>query len=132
MTDYINLEAVLHDQLLVDLRTSLAGTNMSDPPTPLPLPPNLPYPLTITRVLAPSNTHISRGDRLLEYAFTSDTSRRELERRSWTTARKGGQQDDEARENDMVGTWEISIEGEVVRWDQEFRDGYIVERKHAG
>ena len=107
---------------------------MSEPATPLTLPSHLPFPLTITRLLARPSSQVSRGVPLLEYAFTSDTSRRELDRVSaWSpSALRTSGQDEDARENDMVGVWESAIQGEVVRWDAAFRPGLRVGRKHAG
>lgn len=32
----------------------------------------------------------------------------------------------------MVGSWESSIEGEVIKWDSSLRAGMVVERKYAG
>ncbi|CAD6571192.1 MAG: Carboxy-terminal domain (CTD) phosphatase [Tremellales sp. Tagirdzhanova-0007] len=96
---------------------------MSDPPTPLSLPPNLPYPLTITRLLARPNHAVSRGEPLLEYAFTSDTTRRELERLASVPGHA-------LRGNDMIGTWDSSIDGEIVRWDEKLRPGFAIEIKH--
>ena len=104
---------------------------MSDSPTPLSLPYDLPFPLIITRILPTPNSQIKRGDVLLEYTFTSDTSRRALSS-NFTSNNSGPRNEEEAKENDMVGTWEATIDGIITRWEEMVRPGSKVERKHAG
>ncbi len=104
---------------------------MSDPPTPLTLPSNLPYSITITRLVAPPGKAVKRGDPLLEYVFTSDTSRRALASSSSSSPPLSSETQD-ARENDMIGTWESGIAGEVTRWDDICKPGSKLDKKHAG
>lgn len=102
---------------------------MSDDPTPLTLPTHLPFPLTITRLFPSSSTTLVRGDKLLEYTFTSDTSRRALSRIA--AGKPAGSEDGEPRENDMVGSWECPIDGEMVRWGEGVKVGMKIEKRHA-
>ncbi|ORY28173.1 hypothetical protein BCR39DRAFT_535875 [Naematelia encephala] len=97
---------------------------MSDPPTPLTFPTTLPFPIKITRLIAHAGDTVSRGSSLLEYAFTSDESRRAL-----TSGR--GKEDEEIEEWDLVGVYESPIEGEVEGWDGDISPGKVVERRHA-
>ena len=101
---------------------------MSDPPTPLNLPPTLPYPIRISRLLVKPGSDVSRGSSLFEYAFASDSSRRALAQRGdqpGQSSSSGGN----ANELDMVGSWESGIEGEVVRWAEWVKPGYVVEKR---
>jgi RNA polymerase II subunit A-like phosphatase len=90
---------------------------MSDPPTPFSPPSTLPYPITLTRLLVKPGSSVSRGDKLLEYSFLSSTRRRELEKRARASEAEGEEGVDESKwENDMMGSWESPVGGEVVKW----------------
>ena len=99
---------------------------MADPPTGLSLPPSLPYPLTITRLLVRPGQSVIRGTPLVEYTFTSDTSRNALSKGVVDPADTDG-----VRENDMVGTWESGIEGDLVNWAEWARVGEVVHANHS-
>ncbi|BEJ13915.1 hypothetical protein CspHIS471_0310890 [Cutaneotrichosporon sp. HIS471] len=79
--------------------------------TPLQLPGDLPYPITITRISVEKGTNVRRGDRMLEYSFMSATRRKELDK----LAKEGKEPPSQLRGNDMVGSWESPIDGEVKR-----------------
>lgn len=112
---------------------------MSDDPTPLSLPSHLPYPIVITRLFpSSSNDALIRGSKILEYSFTSDTSRRALAKLARDKSgnvegiRKRGEGEEEGvGENDMIGSWECPVEGEFVKWGVGVKVGMIIERKHA-
>jgi RNA polymerase II subunit A-like phosphatase len=94
----------------------------------------LPYPITISRLLISPGSEITRGTRLLEFSFTSDTSRRVLERaRRRVEEGKAGKAEgeDEARENDMVGSWESPVDGTLVEWEDAAKAGTKVEKRHV-
>jgi len=95
---------------------------MADPPTPLHFPPTLPFPITITRFLVSPSQEISRGTPLVEYSFTSISTRQALtkSRREGKTALK------DLQEWDMVASWESGTEGEVVKWATGIRAGSII------
>lgn len=95
--------------------------------TPLSLPPDLPYPITVTRVAVEPGVKVRRGDRLLEYTFLSATRRKELE----ALESQGRDAPDDMRKNDMVGSWESPIDGEIVLWEPTIRPGAQIERRHA-
>ncbi|GMK53590.1 hypothetical protein CspeluHIS016_0101760 [Cutaneotrichosporon spelunceum] len=99
---------------------------MSDT-TPLRLPEDLPYPITITRISVDKGTNVRRGDRMLEYSFMSATRRKELDK----MAKEGKEPPSRIRGNDMVGSWESPIDGEVKRWDSSVKPGAIFERRNA-
>lgn len=88
---------------------------MSDDPTPLSLPPHLPYPIKISRLIANTGDSIDRGTRLLEYTFTSDTSKRALAAKG-ANGNGTGSDGFVGRENDMVGSWESPVEGVLEKW----------------
>lgn len=89
---------------------------MSDDATPLSLPSTLPFPLTITRILIRAGAIIKRGDPLFQYAFTSTASRQALARREKGLLPTEDDLRNDVRENDMVGTWDSAVAGEVVKW----------------
>lgn len=95
--------------------------------TPLTLPPSLPYPITITRIRVAAGASVNRGDVLLEYKFLSATRRKQLE----AEERKGKQLSPEQRDGDMIGSWESSISGTVVDWEQDIEPGRTIERRQA-
>jgi RNA polymerase II subunit A-like phosphatase len=95
--------------------------------TPLKLPGDLPYPITITRISVDKGTKVRRGDRMLEYSFMSATRRKELDKME----REGKEAPAKLRQNDMVGSWESPIDGEVKRWDSAVKPGATFERRHA-
>lgn len=95
--------------------------------TPLSLRPDLPYPITLTRLVAAPGTRLRRGDRLLEYSFTSATRRRE----NAAAERDGKPVPPERRKDDMVGSWESPIDGEVVSWSPGVHAGMVIEQRHA-
>lgn len=80
--------------------------------TPLSLPADLPYPITITRLCAAAGDQVHRGDKLLEYSFTSATRRKEIS----DAERNGKPLSDKDTKDDMVGSWESPIDGQVVSW----------------
>ena len=95
--------------------------------TSLELPPSLPYPIRINRILVSPSSVVKRGTPLFEYTFTSDSARKLLA--------KGGGRDEsgqQAREWDMVGTYESRIDGTLERWEGWVKQGAIIERKYAG
>ncbi|CAK9780438.1 hypothetical protein CC85DRAFT_311092 [Cutaneotrichosporon oleaginosum] len=95
--------------------------------TPLKLPWDLPYPITFTRISVDKGSQVRRGDRLLEYSFMSATRRRDLELKQ----RAGQEIPESLRGNDMVGTWESPIDGEVKRWEPSVKPGALFERRQA-
>ena len=96
--------------------------------TSLDLPLSLPYPITITRILATSSTTVSRGTPLLEYAFTSDAARKAL-----ATGQKARDESGQLlREGDMIGVWESGAEGTVDHWESWIKVGERIEPKYAG
>lgn len=95
--------------------------------TPLNLPPGLPYPINVTRVMAEAGTKVHRGDRMLEYSFLSATRRKELD----ALATQGRDAPAEMRKNDMVGSWESPVDGEIVSWEPTIKPGAQIERRHA-
>jgi RNA polymerase II subunit A-like phosphatase len=101
---------------------------MDNPPTPLLLPPTLSYPILVTRLLAQPNQSLRRGTSLLEYTFTSVSSRKALSLSAEERAKQPELRD--VREYDMVGTWECPLEGEMVEWEDWLHVGTKVERKH--
>lgn len=104
---------------------------MSDDPTPLSLPTSLPFPITVTRIHATAGQSIKRGQALLTYRFTSSTSTRELARLARGLAVTEGIRKEDVREGDMSATWESSIDGDLVRWEDGMVVGKVVERRHA-
>lgn len=102
---------------------------MSDDPTPLSLPSHLPYPITITRLVAPLQSTVTRGTKLLEYTFTSDTARRAISRRA--EGKIVDREDERAAEGDMVGSWESPVEGELLKWGHGVQAGLRIEKRHA-
>lgn len=99
---------------------------MSDSPTPLRLPATLPYPITITRILQDIGAELNRGTPLVEYAFTSDTSRRAL-----AVGKTKTDEGVEAKADDMVGSWECPIEGQLAKWYPWVRPGQKVDKRDA-
>ncbi|WRT70407.1 uncharacterized protein IL334_007405 [Kwoniella shivajii] len=104
---------------------------MSDPPTQLSLPPTLPYPITITRLLVSNGTQVKRGSPLLEYSFLSKEQRDAIAKRE-KTGRRADTSRGEVEGNDRSGTWDCLIEGEVVKWENWAAVGTIAERRQAG
>ncbi|WVO12433.1 hypothetical protein L204_100032 [Cryptococcus depauperatus] len=102
---------------------------MTDPPTSLSLPSSFPYPITITRIVATPGQTIKRGTRLLEYTFMSVTKRSGKEQR-----KLGGSEWDkeklEDNKNDMSGTWESLIEGELIEW-KDIKVGMVIEKRDS-
>lgn len=110
--------------LLVCISTS--GT-MSDDPTPLSLPLNLPYPITLTRLIVQPGDDVKRGTRLAEYSFMS------RERQKLVNDKKGKGLAVSAEEegNDLSGTWDCLVSGEIVGWEKGVRAGMVIERRDA-
>ncbi|ODN82478.1 RNA polymerase II subunit A domain phosphatase [Cryptococcus wingfieldii CBS 7118] len=102
---------------------------MSDPPTTISLPPSLPYPVTITRLIANPGDPLRRGSRLLEYSFMSSDQRERISKRraQGRTADKGK---GEIEGDDMVGSWDSLIEGDAVAW-KGAKVGLVVEKRDA-
>ncbi|WVR00306.1 hypothetical protein IAU59_007449 [Kwoniella sp. CBS 9459] len=103
---------------------------MSDPPTQLSLPPSLPYPITITRLLVKPGVTVQRGTHLLEYSFMSRAQREAIDKRT-KEGRKAEISRGEVDGNDGSGTWDCLIEGEVVGWEDGVRVGIGIERRQA-
>nr|XP_018260686.1 uncharacterized protein I303_06401 [Kwoniella dejecticola CBS 10117]OBR82844.1 hypothetical protein I303_06401 [Kwoniella dejecticola CBS 10117] len=103
---------------------------MSDPPTPLTLPPTLPYPITITRLLVRTGDSVERGSHLLEYSFMSKEQRAALSKRE-TEGRKANISKGEVEGDDGSGTWDCLITGEVAGWESWVQVGTKLERRHA-
>ena len=101
-----------------------------DGPTPLSLPTFLPYPLSITRVFVTPSDQLRRGSHLIEYKFTSATSRKALDRKA--KGLHAEEEDKDAKEWDMVGTWDSEFEGEAVKVEDWIKLGGLIERKQAG
>lgn len=95
-------------------------------PTPLSLPPDLPYPITLTRLLVVPGVEVYRGTRLAEYKFLSATRRKENDAKT----RAGKSVSAKEREDDMVGSWESPIDGTVTRWEAGTKVGLTIEAKH--
>lgn len=57
--------------------------------TPIPLPPNLPYPLRISSLDTQIQSKVTRGTRLLTYSFANAT---------------------------QFGTWDAPVDGTLDRW----------------
>lgn len=95
--------------------------------TPLKLPGDLPYPITITRISEGKGAKVRRGDRMLEYSFMSATRRKELDK----MAKEGKEAPAQLRQNDMVGSWESPIDGEVKRWESTVKPGALFEWRHV-
>lgn len=102
---------------------------MSDPPTPLTLPPNLPYPITLTRLVARPGDKVKRGSRLFEYTFMSSDLKEKVARRR---SQEGGtgEIEDEKEKDDLSGTWESLVDGDVVEW-KGAKQGMVIERNQA-
>jgi RNA polymerase II subunit A C-terminal domain phosphatase len=83
---------------------------MSDA-TPLSLPPDLPFPIRITSIDAPSSSQVQRGTRLLSYSFVYLTPSTNIP---------------ESR----FGTWDSELEGSIHKWNMSAGD-VISQRKAA-
>ncbi|KAL1412134.1 CTD phosphatase Fcp1 [Vanrija albida] len=95
--------------------------------TPLSLPPDLPYPITLTRLLVTPGVSVSRGSRLAEYKFLSATRRKENDAKE----RAGKPVTAKEREDDMVGSWESPIDGEVTAWEAGVKVGLRIDQRQA-
>lgn len=110
---------------------------MSDPPTPLSLPPNLPWPVQIARVIVRPGSEVKRGDTLLEYKFTASSTSHELARRQREAdgLRAKGEApkvySDGLRQWDMVGSWQSPLEGEVTGVEGWAVPGERLEERHS-
>ena len=98
---------------------------MSEESTPLHLPQHFPYPIRISKLSVSAGADVTRGSRLLEYAFTSATNRKKLDE-----ARRNGQKST-VKENDMVGSWECSVEGTLDRWARTVEVGSVIDARTA-
>jgi RNA polymerase II subunit A-like phosphatase len=98
---------------------------MSEETTPLHLPGHFPYPITITKLSLGPGEEVQRGIRLLEYSFTSATNRK----LAYEARRKGEKVT--VKENDMVGSWECSVEGTLERWAKHVEVGRSIDAKGA-
>ena len=99
--------------------------NMSDEATPLTLPPRLSWPIRVRRICAQGGDEVQRGTRLLEYSFTSATTRKLL-----ASAEVQGQ-DTRIKEYDMVGSWESPVEGKLERWAKHVEVGMVIDARSA-
>ncbi|KAK8853067.1 hypothetical protein IAR55_003768 [Kwoniella newhampshirensis] len=104
---------------------------MSDPPTPLSLPSNLPFPITLTRLIVHPGDNVRRGSRLLEYSFMSNEQRLKVEKRR-DEGRSADLSKGEFEGDDLSGTWESLINGEAVGWLGGVKTGMVIERRQAG
>lgn len=104
---------------------------MSDPATPIVLPSNLPYPITLTRILRTHGSDVRRGDRLLQYSFTSATTINELKRVQKGDKPSEGVVVEELKEWDLVGTWECTVTGEIVKWEPDIVSGLVIDKFRA-
>ncbi|ODO10328.1 hypothetical protein I350_02557 [Cryptococcus amylolentus CBS 6273] len=102
---------------------------MSDPPTTISLPPSLPYPITITRLIANPGDPLRRGSRLLEYSFMSSDQRERISKRR-AQGRAADKGKGEIGGDDMVGSWDSLIEGDAVAW-KGAKVGLVVEKRDA-
>ncbi|WWD19477.1 hypothetical protein CI109_103937 [Kwoniella shandongensis] len=103
---------------------------MSDPPTQLSLPSNLPFPIRITRLIVHPGDNVRRGSRLLEYSFMSNEQRAKVDKRH-NEGRTADLSKGEFEGDDLSGTWESLIEGEVVGWLEGVTMGMVIERRQA-
>lgn len=71
--------------------------------TPLHLPPNLPYPITITRINSPADSNVARGSKLLEYSFRQTSP--------------AGPSTSDHKSLMLFGSWDSSLEGTVESWN---------------
>jgi RNA polymerase II subunit A-like phosphatase len=103
---------------------------MASEATGLTLPTSLSYPLRITQITAQPGISISRGSPIFEYTFTSATSQKALDRNKRGLPPQDGDKD--AREGDMVGSWDSELEGEVERVAEWIKVGAVIDRVSAG
>lgn len=103
---------------------------MASEATGIALPSSLPYPLTLTRILALPGEPITRGSPIFEYAFTSATSQKVLARQAKGLAPL---EDDprDVKANDMVGTWDSELQGDIERVADWVRVGKVIDRSYA-
>jgi hypothetical protein len=92
--------------------------------TPLSLPAGLPYPITITRLIATEGQEVKRGDALLEYSFLSATRARA----NAALEREGKPVPPEHRRDDLVGSWSSTVAGTVQGWRSGVKAGMKVSR----
>lgn len=95
--------------------------------TPLSLPAELPFPITVTRLLVGVGKEVRRGDKLLEYSFLSATRARD----NAALEKSGKPVPPERRSDDMVGSWECPIDGTVVSWEPGVKPGAFIDRSKA-
>lgn len=95
--------------------------------TPLKPPGNLPYPITVTRLLVTDGQEVRRGDKLLEYKFMSATRRKEVE----ALRAQGRPVPPEKLSDDMVGSWECSVTGTILGWVAGVEVGVVIDRRMA-
>ncbi|WWD03440.1 hypothetical protein V865_001492 [Kwoniella europaea PYCC6329] len=103
---------------------------MSDPPTQLSLPPTLPYPITITRLLVAPGNSVKRGSSLLEYSFMSKEQREAISKRE-KEGRKADISKGEIEGDDGSGTWDCLVDGEVEGWERWIKVGVKIERRQS-
>ncbi|KAI0673709.1 hypothetical protein C8Q78DRAFT_1076690 [Trametes maxima] len=77
--------------------------------TELYLPPSLPYPLKLVKLVVQPNTDVQRGTRLLDYSFNHSPPDGPPELR--------------------FGTWDASIEGTLTKWN--FKQGDTISERRA-
>jgi len=70
-----------------------------------PLPPSLPYPITITSLATPVQSEITRNSPLLNYSYIFAVPKR-----------SGNQNKGQPATEKRIGTWEANFEGTVVKW----------------
>lgn len=99
-------------------------------PTPIALPASLPYPITVSRISSPTSAQVNRGSPLFEYSFTSSSSLKALDRRNKGLPPQPGDKD--AKEGDMVGTWDSELQGELTHWEDWIQPGTIIDRNQVG
>ena len=83
----------------------------SSTPTPLSLPPHLPYPLSVLSLHARPGDTVARGDRLLTYSFAANAPG--------------------APPDIRFGTWDSPLDGVLARWNIKERDIVSARRAHG-
>ncbi|WVQ84864.1 hypothetical protein IAT38_007027 [Cryptococcus sp. DSM 104549] len=102
---------------------------MADPPTPLSVPRSLPYPITIRRLVAKPGDAVKRGTLLLEYSFMSSEQREQVKKRK-ATGKAADKSKGESDQDDMIGTWESLVDGELVQW-KDVKVGTVLDKRSA-
>lgn len=78
--------------------------------THLRLPDSLPYPITITSIVAQPSTSITRGTPLLNYSFDYASKQPETDNASQSNSTNA------SKKAKLIGTWEASVDGTIESW----------------